>query len=106
LRLACGWCNRHKSSLTILFDARANPAVFAHPRLGNLLVPVPYWVVRVLGTQRKCQFPQCGKDSSTSPLVIAPCSSAGAMVPGNLGVYCDTHDPIREYRLVPRRLFK
>lgn len=101
LRLSCGWCNRHKSSLSILTDAEATPQVIDHPRLGRALAPRPFWVVRVLGTTRECRVCQTGID--TAALVVAPRRVNGAMVPGNLGVYCAEHDPMSFDRLVPTK---
>jgi HNH endonuclease len=102
LKLACGWCNRHKSALSILYDAPAYPRLLKHPRLGDVFTPVPFWVVRVLGTRRSCESPQCTSDTSGGPLVIAPWKSGGAMVPGNLAVFCEAHDPLSSDRLVAR----
>jgi hypothetical protein len=100
LKLACGWCNRHKSALSILFDAPAYPRRLNHPRLGDVFIPVPFWVVRVLGTRRSCESSQCTSDTSVGPLVIAPWNSSGAMVPGNLAVFCEAHDPLANDRLI------
>ncbi len=106
LRLACGWCNRHKSALSILFDARSAPEVFVHQQLGSILTPVPFWVVRVLGTQRRCQAQGCVATSESEKLVLASGNEAGALVPGNLVVYCTLHDPMSAQRLVPTKDLK
>jgi hypothetical protein len=102
LRLACGWCNSHKSHFSLLFDTRSVPKVFDHPGLGMLLRPVPFWIVRVLGTNRECEKKDCHASSRTECMVVAPGDARGAMVPGNLAVFCKNHDPLSTDRLVPR----
>jgi hypothetical protein len=102
LRVSCGWCNRHKGARSLLFDAQALPILYDHPRLGRLFIPQPFWVVRRLGTRRRCDYPGCLVGVDTSQLCVAPIRAKGAMVPGNLGLYCDIHDPLKEHRYVPR----
>lgn len=101
LRLACGWCNGHKGARSLIFDVPATPLGYRHPRLGEVLLPQPFWVVRCLGTRRKCHVAACSEGVDQAQLWVAPIRRSGAMVPGNLGAYCDEHDPLREYRLVP-----
>jgi hypothetical protein len=102
LRLACGWCNRYKSALTGLYDSSSFPSSYLHPRVGELIVPAKYWVIRVLATRRRCEWSGgCGHKVEDHPLRVAPFRILGAMVPGNLMVVCSQHDPIADLRLVP-----
>lgn len=102
LRLACGWCNRFKRQLASIYDANAMPQLYRHPRRGEWLLPERYWVIRTVATRRRCEWPSgCPTYLEEAPLFVAPVRGAGAMVPGNLGVYCRIHDPLGDIRLVP-----
>lgn len=106
LRISCGWCNRNKRQLTSLYDTNAMPLVYQHPRAGKLLVPAPYWVIRVLGTRRRCEWPAgCRARIESEQMFCAPRSPSGAMAPGNLGAFCQEHDPLEGLRLVPNPSF-
>lgn len=106
LRLACGWCNSHKSALSVLIDAPSYPKRWQHPVLGELFVPVPYWVIRVLGSRRRCDAEGCQLTPEVSQMVVGPFDRAGALVPGNLGTFCMEHDPLEDVRKVPSRLIR
>lgn len=102
LRLSCGWCNKHKRELKSLYDANAMPTIFAHPRSGSWLLPAPYWILRVLGTRRRCEWTGgCPIRIEDDRLFVAPRALDGAMTPGNLGAFCQEHDPIIQDRLIP-----
>lgn len=102
LRLSCGWCNRYKSALSLLTETSSYPDFYRHPRRGSVLRPMPFWAIRILGTKRKCRFVGCMNNQAVSQMVVGPASPAGALVPGNLAVFCVDHDPISDDRFVPR----
>jgi 5-methylcytosine-specific restriction endonuclease McrA len=106
-RIACGWCNRHKSAIASLYDAPSRPQLLRHPRVGPMLAPVPFWVVRIRGSRRRCEhFEGCLLSiEGGSEMYIAKVRSEGAFVPGNLGVYCEGHDPFREERFIVNALW-
>ena len=107
LHLACGWCNRGKSSLRLLFEAAKSARVIQHPSLGAITVPASFWAIRVRAARRMCEYAiGCQKTLSTSELVVGPWRSEGAMVPGNLGVFCSKHDPLRQHRIVSARFLR
>jgi hypothetical protein len=102
MRLACAWCNRGKGSLRLLFEAVKNARRIKHPSLGTITVPASFWAIRVCAARRRCEYSGgCVKTLATAQLMIGPWRSGGAMVPGNLAVFCEAHDPLQEYRLIP-----
>ncbi|HIA54453.1 MAG TPA: hypothetical protein EYN91_20595, partial [Candidatus Melainabacteria bacterium] len=102
LRLACGWCNRYKSSHTNLYDVggitiAGNQEI---PEVSSL--PKPFWSVRFMVVYGKCQFQGaegCDKSVKSEEIRIAPINTNGAMNPRNLQLTCPEHDPIRSSRL-------
>ncbi|MGY1746751.1 HNH endonuclease [Blastococcus sp. SYSU D00695] len=101
LRLACGWCNRAKSSRALLYDAEGTPRIRKHPTLGWVSVPQPFWVVRFLAMRGRCEHPSgCAARTSSDELTVAPRHIHGAPNPANLMVVCRDHDPLRDVRLV------
>lgn len=101
LKLACGWCNGHKRAWTTLYQASGADIPAKHARSPVRSLPQPFWVVRLLGTMRKCEHHTgCGKSSAESELTVAPLNRDGAMNPTNLMVTCYEHDPIARIRLV------
>lgn len=101
LRLACGWCNRYKSALNSIYDAPSRPSLYNHPSNKRYAIPQSYWIVRILGSRRRCEHDSgCVTTIDTNQLFIAPIEECGAMVPGNLGAFCPEHDPIRQLRWV------
>jgi hypothetical protein len=103
LRLACGWCNRHKTDRTVLYDMRGYIRWFDHPKLGRVGVPHAFWVVRALAMQRGCEHPSgCVRGVDTDELTVAPIRPDGAPNPVNLKIVCREHDPLGDDRLVPR----
>lgn len=104
LRLACGWCNRAKSSRGVLYDAEGAPRRRRHPRLGPVSVPQPFWVVRLLALRPRCEAPQgCPATTEEQELTVAPRRRHGAPNPANLMVVCRDHDPLGDERLVAAR---
>lgn len=106
LRLTCGWCNSHKGARSLIFDVNSLPTVFLHPNLGQVLRPQAFWVIRSLGTRRRCDELRCSATSRDTQLRSGPHNPAGALVPGNLGVFCDEHDPLSQSRYVARKHFQ
>lgn len=104
MHLSCGWCNRAKSSLRLLFESTRSARSIRHPTLGYVTIPLPFWSVRVRAARRRCEHINgCDASLETTELVVAPWRTGGAMVPGNLAVFCSDHDPLEGHRLVPRR---
>lgn len=105
LRLACGWCNRHKSSHESIYDI---PAEYDMRRRGGegtrqfkgVSVPRPFWTVRLLGVIGMCEHREgCTRTADECELTVCPVSTSGAMNPANLRVTCWEHDPYGEQRL-------
>jgi len=105
LALACGWCNRHKSAKTSLYDANMRS-----PRAGYRLggetwyeLPHPFWSVRIAAVRRQCEHIQgCSRTLDTDELFVSPVSKSGAPNPSNLKVYCREHDPYSAFRFQAR----
>lgn len=99
LRLACGWCNRHKSSFGSMYDIRTDYEMRQKAgqgtwRFGGVTVPKPFWTVRVLGVIGACEHREgCPATASDSELTVHPVNGRGAMNPVNLRVTCLEHDP-------------
>lgn len=107
LRIACGWCNNHKSDRCSLYDVHGLPLIVWHPRRGKLSAPRPFWVVRVLGIRQQCEWPGvggCSRTTETTELTVCAWNGAGAMNPTNLRVTCWEHHPLEHERLVSRDL--
>jgi 5-methylcytosine-specific restriction endonuclease McrA len=102
LKLACGWCNRTKSANQLLFDAQGVCKEREHPALGLMLVPQPFWVIRVLAVRRRCEHVGgCSARLETHELTVARKYKSGSPNPSNLMVVCSDHDPFSAHRLVP-----
>lgn len=111
LRLACGWCNRHKSSLISLYEVEGRPRQAGPSPLAIPSLPQPFWIVRILAVQRRCEHPDgCSASVDTSEMTVAPISTMGTLNPCNLKVTCYGHDPWSAFRLqsvdVVRRLWQ
>jgi hypothetical protein len=106
LRLACGWCNRHKLDHSQMYDAPGRAPAFNHPRLGRVTTPRGLWVVRLLATRRSCSFAGCNASISDGPVFVAPVVRRGEMNPINLQVVCLEHDPLGDDRWVPPATFR
>jgi len=102
LRLACGWCNRHKSNYGAIYDVNGAPRRPRTPTLSHYSLPRPFWTVRVLALVQHCEHGLgCSNTVDNSELTIAPVSSGGAMNPSNLQVTCLEHDPLGTDRFLP-----
>lgn len=106
LRLACGWCNRNKSDSVSIYDHAFAPLRATHPVLGPMSVPRPFWVVRILGVRRGCEYVGgCGRSVADSQLTVCWKNQGGAVNPCNLQVCCYEHDPLGVNRWVPSHAF-
>lgn len=106
LRLACGWCNKHKSARVSLYEAS-----FTAPRVEGITIggrelhelPNPFWVIRMLALRGFCQFQgDCGRTADDAELFVAPIDWSGSPNPTNLAIYCETHDPLAVDRMQKR----
>lgn len=105
LRLACGWCNTHKSDRTSIYDVGAKPSVVCHPQIGKMTVPHPFWVVRLLSLNQQCEYKDgCDKTVKNAELTVTLQHKVGALNPLNLRVTCLDHDPIGSERFISRKL--
>lgn len=106
LRLACGWCNKHKSSRVSIYEAsfmvpRTNPYRIGSYQLNEL--PNPFWTIRILALRGRCQhISGCNHTAADSELFISLADWSGSPNPTNLSIYCEHHDPIN----VDRKLAK
>jgi len=102
LRLACGWCNRYKSSFLSLYDVDGTPRPAGPNAIGVSSLPQPFWTVRTLAGLRVCEHPYgCASSVDFKEMTVAPINSCGALNPANLRVTCYEHDPLRPQRLQP-----
>ena len=102
LRLACGWCNRHKSARSLVYDAPATCRRYEHPKRGLVSVPQPFWTVRTLAVRGRCEHPEgCPARTTSHELTVVPRHLGGSPNPANLMIVCADHDPLRDVRLVP-----
>ena len=103
IRLACGWCNRYKSSKQVLYDAAMELNEIAMADGERRPVPPPFWVVRLLALRGRCEWPEgCDKTTRNAALKVAPRVPTGAPTPTNLWVTCSDHDPLKGARLIAR----
>jgi hypothetical protein len=95
LRLACGWCNRVKSSHTNIFDTTSWAlGKIKHPSLGIVAIPQPLWVLRYVATRGRCESSGgCPARIDNSEIFVAPRRHGGALTPTNLAAFCQKHDP-------------
>lgn len=107
LRLACGWCNRHKRDLTSLYDAEGRPPTAQDNELELTTLPHPFWTVRLLAVERRCEHPAgCEKSVDTAEITVVLTSAKGASNPSNLRATCYDHDPMMDKRLQPPKIVK
>lgn len=99
LRLACGWCNKHKSDRVSIYESSFMSPRTRSYRIGNFHLnelPNPFWVIRILALRGKCQHVNgCQHTAADSELFVSLADWSGSPNPTNLIVYCETHDPIR-----------
>lgn len=102
LRLACGWCNRVKSSHTNLFDTTSWAlGTINHPTLGIVAIPQPLWILRFVATRGRCESRGgCSTRVEDAEIFVAPRRRGGALTPTNLAAYCQRHDPWATERYV------
>lgn len=102
-RLACGWCNSHKSNRLSLYDVNIKPRMVNHPKLYKQSVPHPFWIVRLLSVRKCCEHEgYCDKTIENSQLTVIFKHPNGSMNPTNLKVICSNHDPLGSNRLIHR----
>lgn len=102
LKLACGWCNRHKGANISIYDVSPNPRIVPQNPYGIRSLPQPLWMVRMLACSGFCEDSSgCNASVSDGPLYVAARHRDGAMNPTNLMLTCRNHDPIRNIRLQP-----
>ncbi|NOK47383.1 MULTISPECIES: HNH endonuclease [Burkholderia] len=103
LRLACGWCNIHKSSRLSLYEVAHLPPRTAAFQIGPHRLhelPAPFWTVRLLALRGRCQHGSgCPETAQSSELFIAYRDWSGSPNPTNLAVYCQKHDPVAGVRM-------
>ncbi|MHC5776648.1 HNH endonuclease [Nostoc sp.] len=105
LRLACGWCNSHKSDRTSLYDVALKPRILNHAKLGKQSIPHPFWIVRLLSVCRCCEYEGgCEQTVDNAQLTVFPRHPEGAMNPTNLRLICCEHDPLGSNRFVSRTI--
>lgn len=85
LRIACGWCNRHKSNHASLYDAAGVDRGFK-TRSGYFSLPQPLWVVRLLALTGKSAYSR--KTTLDSELTVTLRRQTGKATPPNLVVVC------------------
>jgi len=103
LRIACGWCNAKKSWKCSVYDTGSEAEYFKHPMIGQVSVPRPFWVVRLLAVRKRCEHINgCSASSINTHMLIAPVNGKGVANPLNLRLVCPEHDTIVALRLVHR----
>lgn len=98
LRLACGWCNKYKSSKVSLYEASHVPARIQGFQVGRHEIhelPHPFWTIRILALRSECRHPDgCDRTAQTAELFVSLVDWGGSPNPLNLTVFCQEHDPI------------
>jgi hypothetical protein len=98
LRLACGWCNKHKSSKVSLYEASHVPPQVPGFKVGPHEIhelPHPFWMIRTLALRGSCRYHAgCDRTARTSELFVSLLDWRGSPNPMNLTVFCQEHDPI------------
>ncbi|WP_083354720.1 HNH endonuclease [Mesorhizobium sp. LCM 4577] len=98
LRLACGWCNKHKSSKVSLYEASHVPPKIPGFHVGAHQIhelPHPFWTIRILALRGQCRHSAgCDRTAKTAELFISLLDWQGSPNPMNLTVFCQEHDPI------------
>ena len=102
LRLACGWCNKYKSSKVSLYEASQIPAQVKGFMMGPHLLhelPHPFWMIRVLALRKRCQHKSgCTHTADNAEMFVSLLDWGGSPNPMNLGIYCEDHDPMKGQR--------
>lgn len=99
LRLACGWCNKHKSDRVSIYESSFMAPRTTAYKIGKYQLnelPNPFWSIRILALRGKCQHVGgCSHTAASSELFVSLIDWLGSPNPTNLAVYCEIHDPIR-----------
>jgi len=104
LSLSCGWCNRHKSERTSIYDVEGLVRSSGPNNFDIRSLPSPFWTVRLLALVGTCEHQDgCTASTNQSYLTVTPMNVLGSMNPTNLRVTCYEHDPLKEIRLQSRR---
>jgi hypothetical protein len=107
LKLACGWCNRHKSNFLSIYDISGIPISSGPNSIGLKSIPHPFWSLRLLSIRGICEHHGgCSKNLKNDHLMIAPICETGAFNPTNLQVTCSEHDPFIKKRFHPISVVK
>lgn len=83
LRIACGWCNRHKSNYASLYDTAGVDRV-GKTKSGYYSLPQPLWVVRLLALSGASEY--SGKTARDCELTVTLRNPNGKATPPNLVV--------------------
>lgn len=98
LQILCGWCNSIKSAYRGLYDVPGDVVDRA-----GWLMPQPFWVVRIIGTRRRCEHPRgCGATARDAELTVDRVLHSGEFNPANMRVVCYSHDAMGESRWINR----
>jgi hypothetical protein len=106
LRLACGWCNKHKGAKLSIYDAHSLPSKANYSIDGKNLneLPEPFWAIRMLAIHNRCQHSEgCTNSTKTHEIYITLRDMNGSPNPTNIHFYCSTHDPISTKRFIGRK---
>lgn len=107
LRLSCGWCNRHKSMFSSLYDIGGTAVSVRNAFLGIRSLPRKFWTVRLLGLVQRCEHPSgCSAQVSNTELTVEPLDELGVPNPANLRVVCGDHHRMGHTRLLPAELVR
>ncbi|KQM98021.1 HNH endonuclease [Sphingomonas sp. Leaf25] len=103
LRLACGWCNKYKSSKVSLYEASHVPSQIPGFKVGSHEIhelPHPFWTIRTMALRRRCQHPAgCDNTADTAEMFVSLIDWRGSPNPMNLTVVCQEHDLVAADRL-------
>jgi len=103
LKIVCGWANSNKGAKVSLYGA-SGLAVQAKIGGRSLFLPQPYWVIRLIGSVRKCEHEEgCENDIGSVELTVAPSLKSGIPNPIGLRVCCPSHDTLGSRRLASRK---
>ncbi|WP_447763400.1 HNH endonuclease [Sphingopyxis panaciterrae] len=98
LKLACGWCNKHKSSRVSLYEAGHMAPHITGFRIGEHEIhelPNPFWMIRILALRGECRHAGgCDKSALQSEMYVSLVDWRGSPNPTNLTIFCREHDPI------------
>jgi|GEM_PF-2200782 len=102
LDLSCGYCNRYKWKFLSLYDVNKGLRTFSHPSLGNVSIPQPYWIIRILALADKCSHSGCTVKKTKQQLYIDLVNPLGSASPTNLKAVCRKHISLAGFRFLDR----